>query len=171
MLAASDVSFSNQSPRLTGSEDVDHTRVSESRRPLSDRQELIAQMVARGETCTSAAEQLQLPIWAVEGHIHQILVALNLSSMTELTEAAVKRYRTYPGPEHADTASEYLTVSEIALNMRVSKMTVYRLVRSGALDSVRFGRSYRITQLAFQQYLDSLISTDTTTNTGNMTDH
>ena len=37
----------------------------------------------------------------------------------------------------------FLTVAEVAELMRVSKMTVYRLVHSGELPAVRFGRSYR----------------------------
>lgn len=49
-----------------------------------------------------------------------------------------------------------LTVSEIATMMRVSKMTVYRLVQSGAIDSVRFGRSYRVPEASVRQYLDSI---------------
>lgn len=38
----------------------------------------------------------------------------------------------------------FLTVAEVATLMRVSSMTVYRLVHSGELPAVRFGRSYRI---------------------------
>lgn len=49
-----------------------------------------------------------------------------------------------------------LTVAEIAAQMRVSKMTVYRLVRSGALHGIRFGRSYRVPETAVQQYLESV---------------
>lgn len=42
----------------------------------------------------------------------------------------------------------FLTVAEVADMMRVSSMTVYRLVRSGELPAVRFGRSYRIPESA-----------------------
>lgn len=42
----------------------------------------------------------------------------------------------------------FLTVAEVADLMRVSTMTVYRLVRSGDLPAVRFGRSYRIPESA-----------------------
>ena len=37
-----------------------------------------------------------------------------------------------------------LTVAEVAAVMRVSKMTVYRLVHAGDLPAVRVGRSYRV---------------------------
>lgn len=49
--------------------------------------------------------------------------------------------------------AEYLTVAEVALAMRVSKMTVYRLVHAGDLTAVRFGRSYRVPAQAVQEYL------------------
>jgi excisionase family DNA binding protein len=42
----------------------------------------------------------------------------------------------------------FLTVAEVAEMMRVSNMTVYRLVKSGELPAVRFGRSYRIPESA-----------------------
>lgn len=39
--------------------------------------------------------------------------------------------------------------------MRVSTMTVYRLVRSGDLPAIRIGRSYRIAESDVDQYLAS----------------
>jgi excisionase family DNA binding protein len=42
----------------------------------------------------------------------------------------------------------FLTVAEVAEMMRVSNMTVYRLVHSGELPAVRFGRSFRIPESA-----------------------
>jgi excisionase family DNA binding protein len=42
----------------------------------------------------------------------------------------------------------FLTVAEVADLMRVSNMTVYRMVESGKLPAVRFGRSYRIPESA-----------------------
>ncbi|TFC45618.1 DNA-binding protein [Cryobacterium sp. TMT2-10] len=42
----------------------------------------------------------------------------------------------------------FLTVAEVAAMMRVSKMTVYRLVHSGELPAIRFGRSFRVPQSA-----------------------
>ncbi|WP_028279496.1 helix-turn-helix domain-containing protein [Arthrobacter sp. H5] len=47
----------------------------------------------------------------------------------------------------------FLTVAEVAEVMRVSKMTVYRLVHSGEMPAVRFGRSYRVPESAVQQYV------------------
>jgi len=44
----------------------------------------------------------------------------------------------------------FLTVAEVADMMRVSNMTVYRLVHAGELPAVRFGRSYRIPESAVE---------------------
>ena len=48
---------------------------------------------------------------------------------------------------------KFLTVAEVAAVMRVSKMTVYRLVHSGELASVRVGRSFRVPERAVHEYL------------------
>ncbi len=48
---------------------------------------------------------------------------------------------------------KFLTVAEVAAVMRVSKMTVYRLVHSGELEAVRVGRSFRVTEEAVNEYL------------------
>ncbi|MGQ0630914.1 MAG: helix-turn-helix domain-containing protein [Sporichthyaceae bacterium] len=47
----------------------------------------------------------------------------------------------------------FLTVAEVATKMRVSKMTVYRLVHNGELPAVRVGRSFRVPENAVQTYL------------------
>lgn len=49
----------------------------------------------------------------------------------------------------------YLTVAEVAQDMRVSTMTVYRLIKSGELAAVRVGKSYRIRATDLDQFLDS----------------
>ena len=48
-----------------------------------------------------------------------------------------------------------LTVLEVAEIMRVSKMTVYRLLHSGELPGVRVGRSFRVPQDALDHYLST----------------
>jgi excisionase family DNA binding protein len=47
----------------------------------------------------------------------------------------------------------FLTVAEVASLMRVSKMTVYRLVHGGGLPAVRVGRSFRVPEQAVHDYL------------------
>ena len=47
----------------------------------------------------------------------------------------------------------FMTVAEVASVMRVSKMTVYRLVHTGHLPAIRVGRSFRVPEQALHQYL------------------
>jgi excisionase family DNA binding protein len=47
----------------------------------------------------------------------------------------------------------FLTVAEVAGVMRVSKMTVYRMVHAGELPAVRVGRSFRVPEQAVHDYL------------------
>jgi excisionase family DNA binding protein len=46
-----------------------------------------------------------------------------------------------------------LTVSEVAEAMRVSNMTVYRLIRAGHLAAVRVGKNYRIRESDLHRFL------------------
>ena len=48
----------------------------------------------------------------------------------------------------------FLTVAEVADLMRVSKMTVYRLVHAGELPAIRFGRSFRVPESAVAAAID-----------------
>jgi excisionase family DNA binding protein len=55
--------------------------------------------------------------------------------------------------DHRLSGVRFLTVAEVAGLMRVSKMTVYRLVHAGDLTAVRVGRSFRVPEQAVHQYL------------------
>lgn len=59
-----------------------------------------------------------------------------------------------PPPFDIQDAGRFLTVSEVARGLRVSNMTVYRLVNSGQLDAFRVGRSYRIREEDVRRYVD-----------------
>ena len=48
-----------------------------------------------------------------------------------------------------------LTVAEVAERLRVSTMTVYRLIQRGELAALRIGRSYRIEPSALDAYLSA----------------
>ena len=47
----------------------------------------------------------------------------------------------------------FLTIAEVAAKMRVSKMTVYRLVHGGDLPAGGGGRSFRVTEDDVNEYL------------------
>ena len=51
------------------------------------------------------------------------------------------------------TTPQLLTVQEVADAMRVSNMTVYRLIKAGELVATRVGRSYRIFESDVEDYL------------------
>ena len=56
-------------------------------------------------------------------------------------------------PDEPLAQVRFLTVAEVAGLMRVSKMTVYRLVHSGELTAVRVGRSFRVPENDVHAYL------------------
>ncbi|ACQ81506.1 excision promoter, Xis [Beutenbergia cavernae DSM 12333] len=53
-----------------------------------------------------------------------------------------------------DEAPRFLTVAEVAELVRVSRMTVYRMVQAGDLPAIRVGKSYRVPAAA----VDALVS-------------
>jgi excisionase family DNA binding protein len=52
------------------------------------------------------------------------------------------------------------TVAEVAGHMRVSNMTVYRLIKSGELPAIRVGKNYRIRGVDLDAYLDAASTTN-----------
>ncbi|MFN8088000.1 MAG: helix-turn-helix domain-containing protein [Mycobacterium sp.] len=55
----------------------------------------------------------------------------------------------------ASIGPQFVTVAEVAAQMRVSKMTVYRMLHNGELPAVRVGRSFRVPKKAFDELLAS----------------
>ena len=51
------------------------------------------------------------------------------------------------------TRPRFLTVAEVAAELRVSTMTVYRLIHSDELQAVKVGRSYRVPEVALDRFL------------------
>jgi excisionase family DNA binding protein len=51
------------------------------------------------------------------------------------------------------TSTRFLTVREVAETLRVSNMTVYRLINSGVLPAVRVGKSFRLRADDVNRYL------------------
>lgn len=78
--------------------------------------------------------------------------------MRREAESPVCEMSTTPDRSLGDV--RFLTVAEVAAMMRLSKMTVYRLVHSGELPAVRVGRSFRVPEQAVSDYLrDSFVET------------
>jgi excisionase family DNA binding protein len=51
-------------------------------------------------------------------------------------------------------SNKLLTVNEVAKILRVSNMTVYRLVKNKQIPAIRVGKNYRIKEIDVDQYLN-----------------
>lgn len=48
---------------------------------------------------------------------------------------------------------DLMTVTEVAEGLRVSKMTVYRLIKQGQLDHIRVANAFRVKRPSYEAYL------------------
>lgn len=69
--------------------------------------------------------------------------------------AGSKSVRDAGSADGQQARTQFLTVAEVASLMRVSKMTVYRLVHNGELPAVRVGRSFRVHAKAVHDMLET----------------
>ena len=58
----------------------------------------------------------------------------------------------------AQQRARFMTVAEVADILRVSTMTVYRLIKAGDLRAARIGKSFRISEDDVDTYLQSRFS-------------
>lgn len=63
-------------------------------------------------------------------------------------------------------STQLLTAAEVADQLRVSTMTIYRLIRSGELKAVRVGRNYRVPVADLQRYLAAQVVDPATMDLG-----
>ena len=56
--------------------------------------------------------------------------------------------------DESELIEPLLTVGEVAQLMRVSNMTVYRLIKSGQLSAIRVGKNYRLRNTDLDRYLN-----------------
>lgn len=54
------------------------------------------------------------------------------------------------------------TVAEIAVALRVSNMTIYRMINSGVLSAVKISKSFRVTERDLREYLEQSPTHDST---------
>ena len=55
----------------------------------------------------------------------------------------------------SDARARFMTVAEVAELLRVSSMTVYRLIKAGDIAAVRIGKSFRVREDDIDRYLAS----------------
>jgi excisionase family DNA binding protein len=109
-----------------------------------------------GESMAMSRDLGQLP-----GLARVALFHTGLTLETGVTDASGLEWRTSSVGRGLSMAADatplsevrFLTVAEVAAIMRVSKMTVYRLVHSGELEAIRVGRSFRVPEQAVTGYL------------------
>lgn len=56
-------------------------------------------------------------------------------------------------PDQDVLAVELLNINEVSTALRVSKMTVYRLIRDGRLPALRLGNSFRVHRSDLDEYM------------------
>jgi excisionase family DNA binding protein len=59
------------------------------------------------------------------------------------------------GPQHGGDDLDLVTAIEAAKMMRVSKMTVCRLIHAGKLPAIRVGKSFRIYRQDLSEFLNA----------------
>lgn len=67
-------------------------------------------------------------------------------------------------------ANTLLTAAEVADQLRVSTMTVYRLIRRGELPAVRVGRNYRVREQDLTAFLEAQVVDPATMDYGDLDD-
>jgi excisionase family DNA binding protein len=72
-----------------------------------------------------------------------------------LTIVTSESFRPDGGVRTVLAEHELLTVREVATAMRVSTMTVYRLIRAGSLPAIRVGKHFRIRTRDLDDYLEA----------------
>jgi excisionase family DNA binding protein len=61
-----------------------------------------------------------------------------------------------PGSAQPDPLRTLLTVPEACHSLRVSRWTLYRLIQSGQLDTVKIGTARRVPVAAIQKLVEAL---------------
>lgn len=53
------------------------------------------------------------------------------------------------------TQTNFLTVKEVAVLLQLSLLTIYKYIREGKLEVIRFGGHYRIEKQSLDKFIDS----------------
>lgn len=92
-----------------------------------------------------------IPVWVIKSDV--IVATVGAALPKWALPYLLRGSPTLPNPS-TDDVRTLLTVAEVAERMRVSKMTIYRLVHTGELPAMRIGRSFRIPLSTVRTYLD-----------------
>jgi excisionase family DNA binding protein len=81
------------------------------------------------------------------------LCSFPLPTIATVAYSRIRRRGVIPLTTEDITSARYLTVREVASTLRVSNMTVYRLINAGELPAVRVGKSFRLLEDDVNRYL------------------
>jgi excisionase family DNA binding protein len=81
-----------------------------------------------------------------EEHVATAVLVARVVPVEDAKEVSMPKRRPFVG-------DRLLTVGEVAATMRVSNMTVYRLIKAGQLPAIRVGKNYRIRESDVNRYL------------------
>ncbi len=59
-------------------------------------------------------------------------------------------------PQKAKKEQEFYLVSELADNLRVSDMTIYRYIKAGKIKAYKIGKEFRIDKREFNNFLNKV---------------
>jgi excisionase family DNA binding protein len=136
---------------------------------LNPRAAQVLRLYFDGLTMSQISEQLHVTSEAVSSTIRAGLMGMIMTLAKDEQARRPPEEPVSPGPTPRRPRGNlqeavFLTVAEAASVMRVSKMTVYRLVNSGHLPAIRVGRSFRVPEQAVHEYLresvENRIATD-----------
>jgi len=82
-------------------------------------------------------------------HVDELVDVVDVGEDVAITGSRVMA----PPRKSPYVGDRLLTVGEVAALMRVSSMTVYRLIKSGSLAAIRVGKNYRIRESDVNRYL------------------
>jgi excisionase family DNA binding protein len=88
-------------------------------------------------------------------HVADVRAHFPQASSTEPNQGPRREMATNGAQAFFGDGAALLTVAEVASSMRVSSMTVYRLIKSGDLAAVRVGHNYRVRRDEIERYLTS----------------
>jgi excisionase family DNA binding protein len=89
----------------------------------------------------------------LRAHLYEQQLGADTGRLGDVQARTGERHTVLADRTAGNADIRFLTVAEVALIMRVSKMTVYRLVHTGELEAIKVGRSFRIPEQAVTRHL------------------
>ncbi len=99
-------------------------------------------------------------IWAIGEKIGELRERKGLKNLSRLPQlpvidkaAQVQKSENKPAPNHPEKVKKLLKAEEVAEILNSSKSEAYRLMQTGQLRTVRFGRTVRVREEDLEEFL------------------